>query len=340
VVVVGCTAAALVFLWLRSAAVPKPVGGCPSCPPQVDTLDVLRTTLAVMAFVGALLTGLYAYRKQLVAEGDARRADAQQFADRYTMAAEQLGAEQPAVRLAGAHAMARLADDWVEQRQTCIDVLCAYLRLPGPDVEGIRRAERQVRGTIVRVVADHLRKDAAVSWSVASIDLRGAQLGTSNFSRAAFAGSVDFSGATFIGSAWFGDATFAGPVSFRGATFMRRAHFHRAVFSGDFTSTQATFDGYAWFSEARFARPVRFDGATFRGLAMFNHATYESSVWFRKAEFGKEASFDGARFRKGGSFAGAVLHGDADRPELRPAEVVGELDPGPFVLAGAGAPPD
>lgn len=27
-------------------------------------------------------------------------------------------------------AHARLADDWTEQRQACIDVLCAYLRMP------------------------------------------------------------------------------------------------------------------------------------------------------------------------------------------------------------------
>jgi hypothetical protein len=27
--------------------------------------------------------------------------------------------------------MAALADDWEENRQTCVDVLCAYLGLPG-----------------------------------------------------------------------------------------------------------------------------------------------------------------------------------------------------------------
>jgi hypothetical protein len=42
----------------------------------------------------------------------------------------QLGDDQPAVRLAGLHAMAGLADDWKQNRQTCVDVLCAYLRLP------------------------------------------------------------------------------------------------------------------------------------------------------------------------------------------------------------------
>jgi hypothetical protein len=32
------------------------------------------------------------------------------------------------VRLAGVYEMARLADDWADQRQTCVDVLCACLR--------------------------------------------------------------------------------------------------------------------------------------------------------------------------------------------------------------------
>src|SRR6202050_1057565 len=50
--------------------------------------------------------------------------------ERFATAAEQLGSDKPAVRLAGVYAMAGLADDWEENRQTCVDVLCAYLRLP------------------------------------------------------------------------------------------------------------------------------------------------------------------------------------------------------------------
>jgi hypothetical protein len=90
VLVVGGVTAWLVFMLLRDAAVPKRVESCPTCPPQVDTLDVIRTALSVMLFLGALLTGLYAYRKQRLAEGDARRADAQQFADRGPAGGSQL----------------------------------------------------------------------------------------------------------------------------------------------------------------------------------------------------------------------------------------------------------
>src|SRR5579859_2706359 len=74
--------------------------------------------------------------------------------ERFTTAAEQLGNDKPAVRLAGVYAIAGLADDWKENRQTCVDVLCAYLRMPyeadpGQDVPEPQRlafqAVREVR---------------------------------------------------------------------------------------------------------------------------------------------------------------------------------------------------
>jgi len=113
-------------------------------PKTASALDEIRTTVTVAAFFGAVLAGIYAYRKQRLAEGDARRADAEQLASRYTSATEQLGHAKPAVRLGGVYAMARLADDWPEQRQTCIDVLCAYLRMPyepDPDAQAYERGE-------------------------------------------------------------------------------------------------------------------------------------------------------------------------------------------------------
>jgi hypothetical protein len=63
--------------------------------------------------------------------------------------------------------MAALADDWPENRQTCIDVLCAYLRLPfepdpGDEAVGSARldfrASREVRHTVIRVTIAHLKE--------------------------------------------------------------------------------------------------------------------------------------------------------------------------------------
>lgn len=177
--------------------------------------EVIRTTLAVLAFVAAVLAGVYAYRKQRLAEGDAHRADDNQLAERYTTAADQLGHDEAAVRLAGVYAMARLADDWTEQRQVCIDVLCAYLRMPyEPDPQATdtyKEGEREVRHTIIRVIRDHLQPQAPTLWSACNFD----------FTRATFDGG-DLSGSQFRGT-----------VSFDGAEFTRgTVSFHYAGFTG------------------------------------------------------------------------------------------------------------
>src|SRR5689334_22375932 len=77
VLALGGVAACLVFRWLKAVAVPTEVAGGQ---PRVDALEVIQTTLTVLAFGGALLVGLYAYQKLRLAERDATRADAQQFA--------------------------------------------------------------------------------------------------------------------------------------------------------------------------------------------------------------------------------------------------------------------
>jgi hypothetical protein len=102
--------------------------------------------------------------------------------ERFATAAEQLGNDKPAVRLAGVYAMAGLADDWEENRQTCVDVLCAYLQLPyepdpGSDVSEPQRlafqAGRKVRHTVTRVITAHLRDDAATPWQGLNFDFTG-----------------------------------------------------------------------------------------------------------------------------------------------------------------------
>ncbi|MFG2351850.1 pentapeptide repeat-containing protein [Streptomyces phaeochromogenes] len=237
----------------RAAADQKPAK-------PVNVNDVLKATVTALTLVGAVLAGLYAYRKQLLSEGDAHRADASQLADRYTTAAEQLGHDQAAVRLAGVYALARLADDWEEQRQVCIDVLCAYLRMPyQPDSDQAdhKAGEQEVRWTTIRVIRDHLRNPAApTSWC---------------------AYSLDFTGATFDG----GD--------FSGSHFLGRVLFHRAVFSsGEVSFRRAVFSG---------GGEVRFDGAVFSGgVVRFGGAHFSGeTVFFYRAEFsGGEVSFEHA----------------------------------------------
>src|SRR5699024_8601297 len=104
--------------------------------PEDSGLDVVQIVLAVMAGLGAVLLGVYAYRRQRLQEVASARDDQAQFLERYNAATSQLADDKAAARLAGIYAMARLADDWPDQRQQCVDVLCAYLRMPPAAAEG------------------------------------------------------------------------------------------------------------------------------------------------------------------------------------------------------------
>ncbi|SCK26900.1 Uncharacterized low-complexity proteins [Streptomyces sp. ScaeMP-e48] len=280
-----------------------------------DTSDAIKTTLAILTLAGAVLAGVYAYRRQRIAESDAHRADANQLADRYTTAAEQLGHDKAAVRLAGVYTLARLADDWEEQRQVCIDVLCAYLRMPyetDPEVTGYKEGEREVRLTIIRLVRDHLRHapESPHSWRGYDFDFTGATFDGGDFSGAVFTGGrVSFDDVVFSGgTVGFDDATFSGgEVSFTRATFSGgEVSFDGAAFSGG----EVSFDG-AMFSGSRvsFIR-ARYSG----GRVSFARATFFlGTVTFRRAVFsGGTVSYTGAEFSGRGSlvrFNRAVFSG-------------------------------
>ncbi|KUN57918.1 hypothetical protein AQJ46_45235 [Streptomyces canus] len=265
----------------------------------VDINDVIKTTVTVLTLTGAVLAGIYAYRKQLLAEGDAHRADASQLADRYTTASEQLGHERAAVRLAGVYALARLADDWQEQRQVCVDVLCAYLRMPyeaNPTAAGHKEGEREVRHTIIRVIRDHLQQpEERTSWTDCDLDFTGAVFDGGDFSGSHFRSRVVFTGATFgSGRVAFKAATFSGAIDFKGATFNgAKVDFGDATFSGG-----GVYFGGAMFSDGQ----VHFLGATFSdgqvhfGLAEFSGATVDFSL---AAFSGGKVNFSGATVSNG-----------------------------------------
>jgi uncharacterized protein YjbI with pentapeptide repeats len=122
--------------------------------------------------------------------------------------------------------------DWPKQRQQCIDVLCAYPRMPA----GIDLSEREVRATIVRTIRKHLRDDSAISWSKHDFDFTRAAFHDASFRRATFCGErTTFYKVTFSGK-WtnFGDATFSGKYT----------GFDHATFSGEWTTFgDGTFSG-------------------------------------------------------------------------------------------------
>jgi pentapeptide repeat protein len=141
-------------------------------------------------------------------------------------------------------------DDWDDQRQVCIDVLCASLRMPyEPDTtsEKHREGEREVRHTIIRIIRDHLRDPSApTTWCGRDLDFTNATFDGGNFTGAKFIGSeVSFTDAKFTG----------GGVSFTHAKFT----------GGKVYCTGAKFtDGEVSFGGAEYAGGnVSFDDAKF-----------------------------------------------------------------------------
>ena len=273
--------------------------------------------------------------------------------ERFNTVAEQLGSDKPpAVRLAAVYAMAGLADDWQDHRQMCVDVLCAYLRMPyepgpGDDAPVEKRlafqASREVRHTVIRVITAHLNGTAPVSWCGLNFDFAGAVFDGGDFSGAKLSGgTVNFTGAEFPGGTVnFAGAEFSGgTVNFAGAKFSGAGvNFFLAKFSGagvNFAGAKISGGtvgfGYAGFSGG----PVNFSSAKFSGAAVhFFHSKFTGespkfigadtsggTVFFHATEFsGGTVSFSRAEFSSetvdftGAEFSGGtVSFSDAEFP--------------------------
>ena len=296
-------------------------------------LDIVKIVLAVVAGLGGVVALVVAYRRQRTGEQAERREHARLknertrlLNERFDIASEKLGNDKPAVRLAGVHAMANLADDWDESegRQMCIDVLCSYLRMSdtsgtirpahhddepaeeAPSLDAAARPlkelkdDRETRHTILRTIAAHLRKDGTnVSWSGHDFDLRGITMDR----------DLDFTGAEFqSGKLDFTDTHVAGgTLQFQDAQFSGgEVLFEDARFSGGrvwFGGTQFS-DGIVWFAGTQFSGAnVLFGDARFSG----------GHVWFGDAQFsGGTVGFPRAQF-SGGTvwFSGALFSGGA-----------------------------
>ncbi|WP_432945785.1 pentapeptide repeat-containing protein [Kribbella sp. CA-253562] len=265
----------------------------PAADQQKLLADLVKIALGLAAGIGAAFALVVGYRRARTDEAGSHRDDRRLFSSRYQDAADLIGSDKAAVRLAGIYAMARLADDWVEQRQQCIDVLCAYLRLPyEPDPDTGDLGEREVRYSVIALISGHLQPSAEPSWRGRLFDFNGAVFDGGDFRGAQFAGGlVIFSGAEFTGGLVdFSDARFTrGKVEFRGARFTgATVSFHGARITGgmvDFAGARFT-RGTAHFDRAQLTGgTLNFSGAKFTG----------ATVQFRGAEFaGCEVWFDNA----------------------------------------------
>ncbi|MEA5362431.1 pentapeptide repeat-containing protein [Amycolatopsis sp., V23-08] len=337
-------------------------------PADQARLDVFRATGNVVLGAGGAVALLLAARRQRLGELDLRRKEAElaqrdhaqdhveqvaadnrahqlrladdaavdaverRITELYTKAADQLGSEKAPIRLAGLYALERLAQNTPGQRQTIVNLLCAYLRLPYTLPDGAHRPpwsslrspepgqstaseagdpaneqELEVRQTAQRVLADHLfpgddpRVERAEYWPGITLNLTGALLCHFDF-RGCRMGNARFGGARFAGWTRFQDVRFDGYAVFGGAIFDRTANF-----------TRTRFHGSALFRGARFRNGAMFDGAEFSGDALFGGVrTVDGAASPDGAVFGGLVSFAGATFGQGVVLEHAQVTSDTD----------------------------
>lgn len=264
----------------------------------------LAQRLAAQRHVEEVAAANNAHQQRVAAATEADAAE-RRVTELYGQAADQLGSDRAPVRLAGLYALERLAQANPDHRQTVVNVVCAYLRMPfelpeehpaATDDAG-RREEQQVRDTAVRILVTHLQPYVSIRntpndprflwrdthtadapanpefWPDIDIDLSGAMLARSDFP------SCRFRNANFAG-AWFS----SGMTHFTGCEFHGLANFIHADFGGVVEFTRARFYDMALFQNSKFAPRSSFGEVRFYAgvdLHTVEHQVYlnRSIVW-------------------------------------------------------------
>jgi hypothetical protein len=297
-------------------------------------LDALRVGLSLGVGGGGVFALYLAWRRQRSTEADLDNrertlahqlqvaaatesdAEARRITDLYTKAVEQLGSDKAPVRLGGMYALERLAQDNPGQRQTIVNVWCAYLRMPftlpgdppADDADDQTRMvyrrrvqEREVRRTVQHLLETHLRPDddpvkpSEIFWTDIDLDLTGATLIEFDFAGRKVR-SASFTRTRFVDDAIFDDAQFAGNASFHQATFDHNAWFREIRFGGGAVFTEARFTAHVWFTETKFNAFAGFSRCEFAGQTWFDRVAFEDLTFFGGVQFKGPTKFDQATF--------------------------------------------
>jgi uncharacterized protein YjbI with pentapeptide repeats len=284
-----------------------------------NQIELIKTGLTVGAGVGGVVALVLTGRRQWATEHDAAE---RRLTELYAKAVEQLGSDKAAVRHGGLYALERVAQDNPDQRQTVVNVLCAYLRAPfsvpgAPRPRrhhGIRRplgpqaavrcqhpASSMLRGSIqVRSVAEldeemvQEREVRLTAQRIIASHLKSGADGRHLLDTFWADIDLDLTGATLIDFD-FGQCR-VNETRFGAAKFVGNAEFDGAEFAGNARFGGAEFAGYAEFDSVRFVGYADFERVKFDGQAGFRRAEFVRHAWFGEAEFVESAEFGGVVF--------------------------------------------
>lgn len=296
--------------------------------------DVARTTATLVAIPGAAVALVIAFARHRVSQQQVALSQQQvavsqrqvahaideaqkvherelvrRIDDQYAQAVRQLRDDSAVARIAGMHALDRLAQEHRSLRAIVVDVWCAYLRIRrSPEPGDVSADEREARATCLRLLLGHLRQhDSSRFWGDdgIAINLSRAELGddvcaescwfprSTAFVGTRFGFDTNFGRATFADEVRFDDAVFGDQTSFDEASFGNEASFKRTRFSNDVWFSAATFGSDVDWTDAAFGDRIRFDGTEFGNIVITSGLTFGEQVSFARLKLGPHQPSDG-----------------------------------------------
>jgi hypothetical protein len=282
-------------LWLLSIA-----GRNPSL-----RIESIKVGLSVGAGIAASIALLLAFRRQWLSERtqahaediareNAYDATQRRITELYAKAVEQLGHDKATIRLGGLYSLERLAQDQPEHRQTVVDVVCAYLRMPfrpmsfpttaGPTTAGAAiftdlQAAKKLCESIMDSNGVDGELDQELQVRIAAQRLLARHFAASRYLRPESGElpkqywnqiRIDLTGAVLIHLDFaacrldysdFRGARFLGATIFNSTEFLSEAKFEHSMFAGYASFYDVIFHSYTGFSDAKFSQPPDFNYA-------------------------------------------------------------------------------
>ena len=301
---------------------------------EIRLKNELRATLVQFIGGAVVLGGLYVAYQNLATLHDG------QITDRFTKAVEQLGNQDPSVRLGGIFSLERIARESERDHPAVMEILSAYVRAHAKDQDPSRRPD--IRAAMLVIGRRRIERDEdsdGTALHLEGVDLSKLDLTKGNYARISFVGAK------------FSDATLAD-------TQFDRADLTDSDLDGA-DLRQATFSGRAKLINASL-RHARLFHAVLRGADLSGAVLTGANLWhcdLREADFTGakldssfllEADFKGAHFQ-GADISGAVVlptqfDSASEKPTSLPStppdapRVTGVLHVHPHVPVGKDSP--
>jgi hypothetical protein len=294
--------------------------------PVVVAATLIAGTLTAAYAVLRLRAHLLAEAKgKLDAHGDERADERHRseqevaFTERFAKAVALLADEQPISRIAGAHLVLALGDEWsrVGAQQRCLDVLVSHLRALRENEEfDDESGSRGVREEVRLITSEVLRRlgEGTPTWDVRAGDFSGAVVADFDISGLSAFRQLDLRGGKVLGE-----------LTIHSAASIAAPKLSGLACEGDLTIEWADNWGDLDLSGAELGRSASFTGRTLPGvLNLINlHAESDLSLGFE--------SFDGDVILDFAEIGGCAVVGSSELG----ATFGTEAKPAVFSLVGA-----